>query len=307
MVFEVNAQTDDKTTILQLNQQVVTFFQEGKLDEALKTAQKSLDLSLISYGAESQETALAYLNLGTLQREKRKYGEAAKNLQKSLDIYQKQPNFPTQKLIDLYQSLALTQFLDGKKTEAETNYLAALNASETKFGSDGKAGFAPTLNMANFYARNGSFEKADSFYLKSYRLALKHFGAESQEIEKIADSRVCLNKENEKREKLFHLEYDKLFGISHSKPEEIINGKALELARPPYPQEAKSQRLTGDVKIRVWITEGGSVYDARPACGDGILERASEGAARLSKFSPTFLNGKPVKVTGVLIYRFRAQ
>ena len=88
---------------------------------------------------------------------------------------------------------------------------------------------------------------------------------------------------------------------------EIINGKAVNLVRPRYPQEAKDQRITGTVKIRVWIDERGNVAKTRPACGDGILERAAEGAARLSKFSPTLVDGKPVEVTGLIIYRFAAQ
>jgi len=37
------------------------------------------------------------------------------------------------------------------------------------------------------------------------------------------------------------------------------------------------------------------------------LVAAAEEAARKSLFTPTFLSGKPVKVTGIVIYNFVAQ
>ena len=206
----------------------------------------------------------------------------------------------------MYQNLGFTQLLGGKKKDSEANYLLAINIAETVFG-ESKESFLPTLNIANLYARFGDFVKADEFYLKSYRLAIKNFGGESKEIEEVADARVCLNKDDKKRDSIFEKEYDKIFEFKPTKPEEIVNGKALKLIKPPYPNEAKEKRLTGEVKIRVKINEQGDVIEARSTCGKGILEKAAEEAAWLCKFSPTLLNKKPVQVTGVVIYRFSAQ
>lgn len=306
VVVSINGQTDDKNTITQLNQQTVTLYKNGNLDEALKTAKKSLELTLKTYGVDTQESYLAYTNLGTLQREKRNYDEAIKNLQTALEIYRKQSNFSNARLIEMYQTLGLTQFLGGKKKDAEASYLLAINTTETVFG-ESKELFLPTLNAANLYARLGDFVKADEFYLKSYRLAIKKFGEESKEIEDVADARVCLNVDNKKRDSLFETEYNKIFDFKPTKPEEIVNGKSIKLIKPPYPQEAKEKRLTGEVKIRVKIDEQGNVIEARSACGKGILEKAAEEAAWLCKFSPTLLNKKPVQVSGVIIYRFSAQ
>ena len=221
------------------------------------------------------------------------------------EIYRKLPNFSNAKLIEIYQKLGFTQVLAGKKTEAEATYLTTFNIAETSFGVESKESFTANLNLANFYARTGNSKQADEKYLQIYRLAKHKFGDE--EVEQINDSRVCYSNNFEQTEKWFNNEYDQIFGIEHSNKEKVINGKALSLIKPSYPAEAKKLQLTGTVKIRVEIDENGDVIKARSACGNGILENASKQAAFLCKFSPTLLNGKPVKVVGVIVYNFTAQ
>lgn len=308
-ICSVNAQIDDKTTITQLNQQVVSLYKSGNLDESLKVAQNSLDLTLKTYGAESQETYLAYTNLGNLQREKGKYNDALKNLKTALEIYRKLPDFSNTKLIEIYQKIGFTEFLAGKRTEAETSYLMAINIAETIYGSESKETFLPNLNLASVYARNNSFVKADEFYLKSYTIARKNFGNESKEVEQIANSRICSSEDIDmKRDELFNDEFNKIFGVKQNNfTSKIINGKARQLIKPPYPKEAKEKRLTGTIKIRVTINEQGNVIEAKSICGNGVLEKVSEEAAFISKFSPTFLDDKAVKVTGLIVYRFATQ
>jgi TonB family protein len=307
MLTSIFAQTDEKVKLQQINEKTVDLYKVGNLDEALKSAGQAVELSLKVYGEKHQETALAYSNLGTLQREKGKFGDSAKNLQKALEIYRLHSNTPPVKIIDLYQSLAYSQLLNYKEKEAEANYLEAVKFSEATFGDENKELFSPSLNLAQFYARRSEFEKSDEYYLKTYRLAKQHFGTESKQVERVANSRICLNKDNKKRDKLFDVEYDKLFGIDKPKPEDVVNGKALKLIKPPYPQEAKNQRLTGTVKIKVKINEQGDVIEAASICSNGILETAALSSARMSKFSPTFVSGRAVQVTGVIVYNFSAQ
>jgi len=58
------------------------------------------------------------------------------------------------------------------------------------------------------------------------------------------------------------------------------------------------------VTVRVLIDESGSVIRACAVEGQICLLKASESAAYRSKFSPTLLEGKPVKVNGVIMYKF---
>jgi protein TonB len=87
----------------------------------------------------------------------------------------------------------------------------------------------------------------------------------------------------------------------------VINGTAVSLPKPPYPPAAKAVRAGGDVNVQVTIDEKGNVISANAVTGHALLRRVSEEAARGAKFKPTFLSEVPVKVTGVIVYKFSAQ
>jgi protein TonB len=87
----------------------------------------------------------------------------------------------------------------------------------------------------------------------------------------------------------------------------VINGKAIRLPKPSYPDEAKRARVSGTVLVQLVIDERGKVLRACAVHGPALLMRAAEVAAYNAEFSPTRLNGQPVKVTGVITYNFVAQ
>ncbi|HRH44536.1 MAG TPA: energy transducer TonB [Pyrinomonadaceae bacterium] len=87
----------------------------------------------------------------------------------------------------------------------------------------------------------------------------------------------------------------------------VVNGKAVNLVKPPYPPAAKAVRASGAVNVQVTIDENGNVISASAISGHALLRQAAESAARASKFSPTMLSGQKVKVTGVIVYNFTAQ
>jgi periplasmic protein TonB len=87
----------------------------------------------------------------------------------------------------------------------------------------------------------------------------------------------------------------------------ILNGRALSLPKPPYPAAAKAIRVSGDVSVQVTIDEKGNVISANAVGGHTLLKQVSEQAARGAKFSPTILGDQPVKVTGIIVYKFSAQ
>lgn len=87
----------------------------------------------------------------------------------------------------------------------------------------------------------------------------------------------------------------------------VLNGKAVNLVRPPYPPAARAVRASGAVSVQVLIDEEGNVVRAAAVSGHPMLRAAAEQAARSSKFSPTTLGGQAVKVTGIIVYNFSAQ
>ncbi len=85
----------------------------------------------------------------------------------------------------------------------------------------------------------------------------------------------------------------------------ILNGVALSLPAPSYPDVAKRARAGGIVAIEVVIDEQGKVISARAVSGSSLLQQAALQAARQARFAPTKLSGQPVKVSGVINYNFK--
>jgi protein TonB len=87
----------------------------------------------------------------------------------------------------------------------------------------------------------------------------------------------------------------------------VLNGRAILLPKPVYPQVAKSSRATGLVVVEVVIDETGKVISAKAVDGPQMLRMAAVQAAQGARFSPTMLSGLPVKVTGQINYNFAIQ
>lgn len=104
---------------------------------------------------------------------------------------------------------------------------------------------------------------------------------------------VCIDKEN----------CDEGEGL----PVELEVGRAVELPKPNYPRIAAMAHASGTVQVQVIIDTDGSVIAAAAVSGHPLLQAVSVQAARESRFTPTLLNGEPVKVTGVIQYNFVSQ
>lgn len=84
----------------------------------------------------------------------------------------------------------------------------------------------------------------------------------------------------------------------------ILNGKAVDLIEPAYPQVAREAGVSGTVDVRVVFDETGKVIWARATSGHRDLRQAAEDAALKTKFRPTILSGQAVRTVGILVYRF---
>lgn len=95
-------------------------------------------------------------------------------------------------------------------------------------------------------------------------------------------------------------------GAGVAKPVDVgsLNGKAVSLPKPVYPQEAKRLKVSGPVTVRVVVDENGNVTSAKAIDGPAPLREPAEAAARNAKFAPTTENGITVKVTGTLTFNF---
>src|SRR5688500_16014424 len=85
----------------------------------------------------------------------------------------------------------------------------------------------------------------------------------------------------------------------------VLNSKALSLPQPRLSEEAKRQKVSGKVTVRVIVDENGKVVSATAMNGPAALREAAEGAARQATFAPTTQDGIVVRVTGELVYDIR--
>ena len=88
---------------------------------------------------------------------------------------------------------------------------------------------------------------------------------------------------------------------------DVLSGRAIALPTPAYPPLARSAHASGTVTVQVIIDEQGNISAATVVSGHPLLQAASVAAARGAKFSPTLLDGEPVKVIGVITYNFVTQ
>src|SRR6266700_1286183 len=84
----------------------------------------------------------------------------------------------------------------------------------------------------------------------------------------------------------------------------VLNGTAVSLPSPAYPETARRMGIAGLVIVQVVLDETGKVISAQATEGPQPLRDVAVQAARKARFSPTKLSGQPVKVTGVINYKF---
>ncbi|MDQ2938523.1 MAG: energy transducer TonB [Acidobacteriota bacterium] len=84
----------------------------------------------------------------------------------------------------------------------------------------------------------------------------------------------------------------------------VLNGTAISLPSPVYPEYARRLRVTGVVAVEVVVDETGKVISAQAVSGPTPLREVAVQAALRARFSPTKLSGQPLKVSGTINYKF---
>jgi protein TonB len=84
-----------------------------------------------------------------------------------------------------------------------------------------------------------------------------------------------------------------------------LDEQILDGPQPSYPPIAKAAHAEGKVSVRVTVDEEGNVVAAEAVSGHPLLQSAAVDAARATRFKPTVVDGKPVRVSGVISYNFK--
>lgn len=199
--------------------------------------------------------------------------------------------------------LANCYFLMSRNREAMKVYKRAIELSPDHY--------LAYNNLGTTYHRLGEFGEAVKSYKEALRIKPDYpdavFGLGVAYLE-LKDTDAAL--EQHKVLSAIDLERaDKLYAhITSQKIQlRILNGKALSLPKPSYPPIARAAHASGTVQVWVLIDETGKVISASAVSGHPVLRSTALQAAKLARFSPTMLDGRPIRVTGIINYYFEAK
>jgi TonB family protein len=305
---QANAESAELNEAQRLSLSVVELYKAGKYDEALPLAKRALEIKEKVLGAEHPELASALNNLAELYLVKGKYSEAGQLLQRLLKIQEKSFGPEDVRLAPALGKLAFTRFIKSDFGEAEALYQRALAIREKKLTPDDLEVARSLFELAEFNRLRGRYEKAEPLFKRAIAIRGKKLGPKDPEVKRAMDRYSCIYYEQKESVKVKDLwkQFD-FFNSSTDtdQTQEVLNGKALSLPRPGYPVQAKINRVSGTVVVKVVIDETGKVMSAKDMCGGHpYLRSAAEQAALQARFTPTQLKGQPVKVEGVITYNF---
>lgn len=314
----VQAQSGPDAEIAKLNTEMAAHYRKGDFDVALPTAGRIVEIAVARFGRNDLTTAKALKNRGMIENARGDSKKAAETFSDAADIFKKQPDLDK---ADAANFAELLEILGGIKLRerspsAESTLELALKWREKANGPDAVEIIQPLAGLANLKFWNREYKPAAELYKRALLLAAKNpkGGADDLSIlyyrsectfrkaKMEADFEPLKSTYSEQRKHI--LERNKQASLIEGG---VLNGKAVSLAKPAYPAEARQARAEGTVSVQVLIGESGHVLSA---CGvtekvHPALIEASEISAYNSTFSPTTLAGLPVKVSGVITYNFR--
>src|SRR5439155_5419663 len=88
---------------------------------------------------------------------------------------------------------------------------------------------------------------------------------------------------------------------------EVKPARMLSSIPPTYPPIARTQRVSGDVRIDALIGANGHVSSMKVVSGPSLLHQAAMDALRQWKYQPATLDGKPVPMHLTVTIQFRLQ
>jgi hypothetical protein len=201
--------------------------------------------------------------------------------------------------------------------DGESNMKLALKWREKSNGPDAVQTATPLASLANISFWQRDYKKSVELFTRALSNLTKSKEAGKEDITVVYYRTRCAYRKAkiEAEFEPIKREYEsKAEFVVSSKPADrkaklihggVLNGKALKLVQPRYPVEARQANAQGMVEVDVLISETGSVLSACAANNaHPALMESSEISAYNSKFSPTTLQGSPVKVSGRITYKF---
>lgn len=303
-----NSDNAQVTEAARLSASVVELFRQRQYQKAIPLAKRAVQIYEKELKPDDVRLRNARINLAELHFALGKFEDADGLLERVIKSFEDYaPKEP--RLAEVLERRAVIQFAMGYHDRAEGLYKRALEINEIAFGIEHPKVATSLFHLAELYQFKGDYTRAEPLYQRVVQIREKTH-RESEQLNEALDRYACLLRKLKRKDEARSLEARREAPSSPGPVEEgalgggILNGKAISLGRPAYPEEARQARASGKVVVHVVIDEAGNVIRACPVEGLPVLWKESENAAYRTKFTPTLLSGMPVKVGGILIYNF---
>ena len=169
---------DSLQKAIELNQEVMRLYQQGRYAEAIPHAEKALTIYEKALGPEHPYTALSLNNLAELYGTMSAYDKAEPLYRRSLAIHEKAlgPEHPSTALS--LNNLAGLYYTMGAYDKAEPLYRRSLAIHEKALGPDHPDTATSLNNLATLYTNMGAYDKAEPLYRRSLAIHEKALGPE---------------------------------------------------------------------------------------------------------------------------------
>jgi tetratricopeptide (TPR) repeat protein len=293
----------------ELNARVIKLYAEQKYDEALPLARRALELREAELGANHQDLIPLLLNLGELYRATQKPNDARSFYQRALQISESAFGVDDLRVAKVLDKLAYLEFGEREYDKSEHLFLRSLAIRERALGAENPDVAETAFALGETYRYHREYAKAEARYQQAIHVWEKSAKKDDAQLLKalngyqlalLGQNKTVEAEQVQKRRAELSAEPGVVEGG-------VLNGTAIKLVQPGYPPLAPRVYYLS-VPVRVLIDETGKVISAQvigqppPA-----FRAAAEDAARHSKFTPTLVNGVPVKVNGTIIYNFGAR
>jgi len=297
-----------------LSSQIVRLYQQGKFDEAIPLAKQVLAIREKALGANHPRCADALNNLGLLYLAAKKFAEAEMFFKRSMAIYEKNRGPLDLLLAKTLQNLGFLRNASQDVPKAEEYYRRAVAILEKSLGPDHAETIAALTKLAEFYMIRGRYASAEPLLKKLIAGKEKQPDAPEKEVAGLLESLGCamyMNKEVAEGTKIEERANHTLYGEAAKTPQPIRLPPPIFACRvvklPPIDfSGVAGSTFDGATKLVVEIEtdETGKVISARMISGNQLFKKASEKAAMAATLRPTIVDGKPVRVKGIIVNEF---
>lgn len=259
------ATEEQKQQLIQLNQEVATLANQGNYKDALEKAKKAQSLAEKAFGKQSAEHAVTLQNLGNIYIAQGKSPDAIDYFKRATAAYEGVPRSEGRR-IRLHKEIAAAYRLENNLLACRDNLLKAITLSE---------GLTKLLNT-------------DGVELLFDYAAVLELLKKPKDAEPVWTRGLdILNNINGGRLDVVQL------------PVNALNGRRK---KEGYVKQEQTAR--GVVAVSVIVDETGKVSETSLITGRDELNPVALRMAKETIFAPLSFNGKSLKMTGVLVYRF---